>query len=109
MQTSQWLLQSCGCSKLYFVKFIINFFSLSQFYRFACPSPRSPVKALCHHLSTTQGELCFSKGDVLTVKQQVDQDWLLCSHGNQTGLVHIEYVQGLEWKMFPTIINENID
>lgn len=46
----------------------------------------------------TEGELCFSKGDVLTVDRQVDQEWLLCSHGNESGLVHVEYVQGLEWR-----------
>ncbi|XP_030829254.1 iporin [Strongylocentrotus purpuratus] len=59
-------------------------------------SPGSPVKALCHHVTMTEGELCFSKGDVLTVDRQVDQEWLLCSHGNESGLVHVEYVQGLE-------------
>ncbi|XP_072173538.1 uncharacterized protein [Diadema setosum] len=59
-------------------------------------SPGSPVKALCHHVSMTEGELCFSKGDVLTVNHQVDPEWLLCSRGEETGLVHIEYVQGME-------------
>ena len=42
------------------------------------------------------GELSFSKGDILTVDHQVDPDWLLCHHGNESGLVHIDYVQGLE-------------
>ncbi|XP_038078123.1 uncharacterized protein LOC119745667 isoform X2 [Patiria miniata] len=59
-------------------------------------SPGSPVKARCHHVTMSQEELSFTKGSILTVKQQVDPDWLMCSQGDQSGLVHIDYVQGME-------------
>ncbi|XP_071788396.1 uncharacterized protein [Asterias amurensis] len=59
-------------------------------------SPGSPVKARCHHVTMSEDELSFTKGSIMTVKEQVDPDWLMCSQGDQSGLVHIDYVQGME-------------
>ncbi|XP_066270540.1 uncharacterized protein [Branchiostoma lanceolatum] len=54
------------------------------------------VKALCHHLATEDGQLSLAKGDILTVLRQVDDDWLLCCHGNKTGLVLTGCVNDLD-------------
>ncbi|XP_078579426.1 uncharacterized protein LOC144863760 isoform X8 [Branchiostoma floridae x Branchiostoma japonicum] len=54
------------------------------------------VKALCHHLATEDGQLSLTKGDILTVVRQVDDDWLLCCHGNKTGLVLTGCVDDLD-------------
>ncbi|XP_022109131.1 uncharacterized protein LOC110989218 isoform X2 [Acanthaster planci] len=59
-------------------------------------APGSPVKARCHHVTMSKEQLSFTKGSILTVQQQVDPDWLMCSQGDQSGLVHIDYVQGME-------------
>lgn len=55
-------------------------------------SPRSEVKALCHHIATEAGQLSFNKGDLLRVLAKVDGDWLRCGLGADTGLVPIMYV-----------------
>ncbi|XP_078666162.1 uncharacterized protein LOC144908453 isoform X1 [Branchiostoma floridae x Branchiostoma belcheri] len=54
------------------------------------------VKALCHHLATEDGQLSLTKGDILTVVQKVDDDWLLCCHGDKTGLVLMGCVNDLD-------------
>ncbi|KAI8493608.1 RUN and SH3 domain containing 2 [Branchiostoma belcheri] len=59
-------------------------------------SDKRVVKALCHHLATEDGQLSLTKGDILTVVQKVDDDWLLCCHGDKTGLVLTGCVNDLD-------------
>ncbi|NWY60314.1 RUSC1 protein, partial [Chionis minor] len=56
-------------------------------------APRAPraVRALCDHTGTADGHLSFQKGDVLQLLSTVDEDWIRCCHGNNTGLVPVGY------------------
>ncbi|KAM6330995.1 AP-4 complex accessory subunit RUSC1 isoform 2-T2 [Alca torda] len=56
-------------------------------------SPQAPraVRALCDHTGTADGHLSFQKGDILQLLSTVDEDWIRCCHGNNTGLVPVGY------------------
>ncbi|NWR78332.1 RUSC1 protein, partial [Centropus unirufus] len=53
--------------------------------------PHRAVRALCDHTGTTDGHLSFQKGDILQLLSTVDEDWIRCCHGNNTGLVPVGY------------------
>jgi len=38
-------------------------------------------------------ELSFNQGDVLTVIEKLNDDWLMCQLGNESGIVPANYVQ----------------
>uniref|UniRef100_A0A8C5PJF7 RUN and SH3 domain containing 1 n=1 Tax=Leptobrachium leishanense TaxID=445787 RepID=A0A8C5PJF7_9ANUR len=52
---------------------------------------RLSVRALCDHTSTDQDQLTFKKDDVLQLLSTVDEDWIRCRHGRDTGLVPVGY------------------
>lgn len=49
------------------------------------------VRALCDHTGAADGHLSFQKGDILQLLSTVDEDWIRCCHGNNTGLVPVGY------------------
>ncbi|XP_067395265.1 AP-4 complex accessory subunit RUSC1 isoform X2 [Emydura macquarii macquarii] len=49
------------------------------------------VRALCDHSGAGDDHLSFRKGDVLQLLATVDEDWIRCCHGNNTGLVPVGY------------------
>ena len=51
------------------------------------------VEALYNNIAEDADELSFSKGDVMIVKEQINEEWIICSHGNQTGIVPMNYVK----------------
>uniref|UniRef100_A0A8C8RK67 RUN and SH3 domain containing 1 n=1 Tax=Pelusios castaneus TaxID=367368 RepID=A0A8C8RK67_9SAUR len=52
---------------------------------------RRAVRALCDHAGAGDDHLSFRKGDVLQLLSTVDEDWIRCCHGNNTGLVPVGY------------------
>ena len=38
-------------------------------------------------------ELSFNQGDVLTVIEQLNEEWLMCQRGNESGIVPANYVK----------------
>ncbi|XP_009891898.1 PREDICTED: RUN and SH3 domain-containing protein 1 [Charadrius vociferus] len=55
------------------------------------PQVHRAVRALCDHTGTADGHLSFQKGDILQLLSTVDEDWIRCCHGNNTGLVPVGY------------------
>ncbi|NWI45272.1 RUSC1 protein, partial [Picathartes gymnocephalus] len=55
------------------------------------PQAHRAVRALCDHMGTADGHLSFQKGDILELLSTVDEDWIRCCHGNNTGLVPVGY------------------
>uniref|UniRef100_A0A8C5PIY4 RUN and SH3 domain containing 1 n=1 Tax=Leptobrachium leishanense TaxID=445787 RepID=A0A8C5PIY4_9ANUR len=55
------------------------------------PSSAADPGALCDHTSTDQDQLTFKKDDVLQLLSTVDEDWIRCRHGRDTGLVPVGY------------------
>ncbi|XP_075580601.1 AP-4 complex accessory subunit RUSC1-like [Pelecanus crispus] len=55
------------------------------------PQPHRAVRALCDHTGAADGHLSFQKGDILQLLSTVDEDWIRCCHGNNTGLVPVSY------------------
>lgn len=51
------------------------------------------MKALYDNIDVGLKELKFSKGDTLRVKETVDENWLLCIKGNDSGIVPVNYVK----------------
>ncbi|XP_062512554.1 uncharacterized protein LOC134188384 [Corticium candelabrum] len=50
------------------------------------------VRAVYNSNVDGQDELPFSPGDVLTVQEQINDDWLICRLGDRTGLVPTNHV-----------------
>ncbi|NWU52686.1 RUSC1 protein, partial [Dromas ardeola] len=61
--------------------------------KYSSDAPQAPraVRALCDHTGTADGHLSFQKGDILQLLSTVDEDWICCCHGNNTGLVPVGY------------------
>uniref|UniRef100_A0A669R437 SH3 domain-containing protein n=1 Tax=Phasianus colchicus TaxID=9054 RepID=A0A669R437_PHACC len=55
------------------------------------PQSHRAVRALCDHIGAADGHLSFQKGDILQLLSTVDEDWIRCCHGNNTGLVPVGY------------------
>ncbi|XP_030397935.1 RUN and SH3 domain-containing protein 1 isoform X3 [Gopherus evgoodei] len=55
------------------------------------PQLHRVVRALCDHTGAGDDHLSFSRGDVLQLLATVDEDWIRCCHGNNTGLVPVGY------------------
>lgn len=53
------------------------------------------VEALYKNIAEDGDELSFDKGDILLVKEQINEEWLICSRGNCTGIVPVNYVKSL--------------
>ncbi|KAM4690046.1 AP-4 complex accessory subunit RUSC1 [Rhinophrynus dorsalis] len=53
--------------------------------------PERSLRALCDYAAVDQTQLSFKKDDVLHVLGTVDEDWIHCRHGNDTGLVLVGY------------------
>jgi len=51
------------------------------------------VEALYNNIAEDADELSFTKGDIMAVKEQINEEWLICVHGNQTGIVPMNYVK----------------
>ena len=51
------------------------------------------VEALYNNIAEDADELSFTKGDVMIVKEQINEEWIICSNGNQTGIVPMNYVK----------------
>ncbi|KAH1179682.1 RUN and SH3 domain-containing protein 1 isoform X1 [Mauremys mutica] len=49
------------------------------------------VRALCDHTGAGDDHLSFRRGDILQLLATVDEDWIRCCHGNNTGLVPVGY------------------
>ncbi|KAM8921554.1 AP-4 complex accessory subunit RUSC1 [Pelodytes ibericus] len=49
------------------------------------------VRALCDHTGTEEVHLSFKKGDILQLLDTVDEDWICCRCGTDTGLVPVGY------------------
>ena len=61
-----------------------------EFLRFC-----SFVEALFDNDDVGLKELQFKKGDTLKVKENVDENWLLCVRGNDSGIVPVNYVKSI--------------
>uniref|UniRef100_A0A8C0IYN8 SH3 domain-containing protein n=1 Tax=Chelonoidis abingdonii TaxID=106734 RepID=A0A8C0IYN8_CHEAB len=55
------------------------------------PQLHRAVRALCDHTGAGDDHLSFRRGDVLQLLATVDEDWIRCCHGNNTGLVPVGY------------------
>ncbi|TFJ97931.1 ribonuclease-like [Platysternon megacephalum] len=55
------------------------------------PQLHRAVQALCDHTGAGDDHLSFRRGDVLQLLATVDEDWIRCCHGNNTGLVPVGY------------------
>ncbi|XP_050785999.1 AP-4 complex accessory subunit RUSC1 isoform X3 [Gopherus flavomarginatus] len=55
------------------------------------PQLHRVVRALCDHTGAGDDHLSFSRGDILQLLATVDEDWIRCCHGNNTGLVPVGY------------------
>ncbi|KAM9114561.1 AP-4 complex accessory subunit RUSC1 [Pangshura tecta] len=55
------------------------------------PQLHRAVRALCDHIGAGDDHLSFRRGDVLQLLATVDEDWIRCCHGNNTGLVPVGY------------------
>ncbi|KAM4014136.1 AP-4 complex accessory subunit RUSC1 isoform 2-T3 [Anomaloglossus baeobatrachus] len=53
--------------------------------------PQRSLRALCDHSASAKSQLSFKKGDVLQVLGTVDEDWIQCRRGSDTGLVPVGY------------------
>ncbi|XP_056410496.1 AP-4 complex accessory subunit RUSC1 [Hyla sarda] len=49
------------------------------------------LRALCDHMASGEAQLSFKKGDVLQLLGTVDEDWIQCRRGSDTGLVPVGY------------------
>ncbi|XP_053559201.1 AP-4 complex accessory subunit RUSC1 [Bombina bombina] len=49
------------------------------------------LRALCDHASSDQTHLSFRRGDILQLLDTVDEDWIRCQRGRDTGLVPVGY------------------
>ena len=49
--------------------------------------------ALYSNVGEEGDELLFNQGDVLTVIEQLNNDWLMCQLGNESGIVPANYVK----------------
>nr|DBA13798.1 TPA: hypothetical protein GDO54_004838 [Pyxicephalus adspersus] len=49
------------------------------------------LRALCDHSASGEAQLSFRKGDVLQLLGTVDEDWIRCRRGSDTGLVPVGY------------------
>lgn len=55
--------------------------------------PCRKVVALYNNVGEEGDELSFNQGDVLTVIEQLNDDWLMCQLGNESGIVPANYVK----------------
>ncbi len=53
------------------------------------------VKALYNNIGDDADELTFNKDDILVVKEQINEEWLICTTGNRSGIVPFSYVQAV--------------
>ncbi|XP_075464253.1 AP-4 complex accessory subunit RUSC1 isoform X2 [Ascaphus truei] len=53
--------------------------------------PERSLRALCDHAGSDQSHLSFKKGDILQMLCTVDEDWIQCRNGNDSGLVPLGY------------------
>ena len=53
------------------------------------------VKALYNNIGDDADELTFNKDDILVVKDQINEEWLICTTGNRSGIVPFSYVQAV--------------
>ncbi|KAM4664188.1 AP-4 complex accessory subunit RUSC1-like isoform 2-T3 [Discoglossus pictus] len=53
--------------------------------------PERSLRALCDHSSSDEAQLNFRKGEVLQLLGTVDEDWIRCQRGSDTGLVPVGY------------------
>ncbi|XP_066465003.1 AP-4 complex accessory subunit RUSC1 [Eleutherodactylus coqui] len=53
--------------------------------------PQRSLRALCDHAASGEAQLSFQKGDVLQLLGTVDEDWIQCRRGKDTGLVPVGY------------------
>ena len=44
-------------------------------------------------MAEDRDELSFSKGDVMSVTGQINDDWLICAFGQRAGIVPTNFVQ----------------
>ncbi|XP_069074554.1 AP-4 complex accessory subunit RUSC1 isoform X1 [Pleurodeles waltl] len=49
------------------------------------------VRAICDHTGSSGSHLSFQKDEVLQLLSTVDDDWIRCCHGSNTGLVPVAY------------------
>ncbi|NP_001106407.1 uncharacterized protein LOC100127568 [Xenopus tropicalis] len=53
--------------------------------------PERSVRAMCDHRGSDRAQLSFRKGEVLELVGTVDEDWIRCRRGNESGLVPVCY------------------
>ncbi len=53
------------------------------------------VEALYNNIAEDADELSFNKGEILLVKEHINEEWLICSRGNQSGIVPVNYVKAI--------------
>lgn len=58
-------------------------------------SDERKVKALYNNIGDDADELNFKKDDILIVKDQINEEWLICMTGDRSGIVPVSYVQPL--------------
>ena len=51
------------------------------------------VIALYNNVGEEGDELSFNQGDVLTVIEQLNEEWLMCQRGTESGIVPANYVK----------------
>lgn len=51
------------------------------------------VIALYNNVGEEGDELTFNQGDVLTVLEQLNAEWLMCQLGTESGIVPANYVK----------------
>ncbi|XP_077319920.1 AP-4 complex accessory subunit RUSC1 [Lithobates pipiens] len=53
--------------------------------------PERSLRALCDHAASGEAQLSFRKGDILQLLGTMDEDWIRCKRGSDTGLVPVGY------------------
>lgn len=53
--------------------------------------PERSLRALCDHTASGEAQLSFRKGDILQLLGTMDEDWIRCKRGSDTGLVPVGY------------------
>ena len=60
--------------------------------------------ALYNNVGEEGDELLFNQGDMLTVIEQLNEEWLMCQRGNESGIVKLKYIILLK---LPIILSGN--
>ena len=53
------------------------------------------VQTIFDCLGEEEKELSFKRGETLLVKEKIDQNWLLCTRGDESGIVPTNYVKNV--------------